>query len=49
MMTTDTRIDFESAAKQIVRAARDTYGDFEISRVIAEIYRERAQELKAAQ
>jgi hypothetical protein len=46
-MTTDSRIDFESTAKQIVIAARDCYGDFEISRAIAQIYR-RAAEMKAA-
>ena len=45
-MTTDTRIDFEHAAKQIVIAARAEYGDFEISRAIAQIYRERAAEMR---
>lgn len=46
-MMNDARIDFESAAKKILIAARDEYGDFEISRAIAQIYRERAAELRA--
>lgn len=47
-MSTDTRIDFEAAAKQIVTAAAEMYGDYEISRAIAQIYRDHAEELRAA-